>query len=177
MCNFPTVWQKISLRETGAIKFAPNGHRPFGASRLSLRPALIPTQCVGMNTLSAQSVFRHAHVAAKNDPNSSPPWRRTIGIVFRRDMCVAKNTLRGESVHSHALRGNERGSQREPACSKWAMPIWSKFYRSGFPERNFLPNSWKVAQKISLLFVSQTHLTRLAIPVIIDTGNIPNISQ
>jgi hypothetical protein len=27
------------------------------------------------NTLSAQSIFFHAHVAAKNDPNCSPPLR------------------------------------------------------------------------------------------------------
>ena len=29
-----------------------------------------------------------------------PQWRRTIWIIFCRDMCVAKNTLRGESVFS-----------------------------------------------------------------------------
>lgn len=54
-------------------KITSNGRCPFEVSRFSLRPALLPPQGVGRNTLSAQSVFRHAHVAAKNDSNGSPP--------------------------------------------------------------------------------------------------------
>ena len=54
-------------------KITSNGRCPFEVSRFSLRPAPLPPQGVGRNTLSAQSVFRHAHVAAKNDLISSLP--------------------------------------------------------------------------------------------------------
>ena len=53
-----------------------------------------------------QRGMKKSHQAALDGPqsgtkasqNSPPAWRRTIWIIFYRDLCVAKNTLRGESV-------------------------------------------------------------------------------
>ena len=66
-----------------------------------------------------QRGMKKSHQAALDGSQSgtkasqnSPPQRRTCSIVFCRSMYVAKNTLRGESVHSHTRWANECGSER-----------------------------------------------------------------
>ena len=49
---------------------------------------------------SHQAALDGSQSGTKASQNSPPAWRRTIWIIFCRDLCVAKNTLRGESVFS-----------------------------------------------------------------------------
>ena len=60
-----------------------------------------------------------------------PQWRRTIWIIFCRDMCVAKNTLRGESVFPPIYGRKNTGRSDFYICQKRAMPFFDKLSRRG----------------------------------------------
>ena len=105
--QYPTRLRRVLVQNAAPFYFTGKKLSLFLPNKNSLRPAFSSTHLVLLNTLSAQSVFRHVHAAAKNDLNCSPPAGGEFCEAFDRADRVVRpyGCFTGRCLQWRATRG------------------------------------------------------------------------